>query len=234
MKQGIYLIENLINHKKYIGQSIHIEKRWKDHQTLYKDHFENCPLLYKAFEKYGVQNFSFSILEEVADKNQLTQKETEYIILLNTLSPNGYNCVLPSELNKGINNYKNKLTLEQVNTIKFQLKNTETAINVIAEQYQVAFSTIYRINKGEIWSDSNESYPLRLSNDLARKGSDNGRAIFSEEEVYEIRKKYVNHTVNELYIDYKDKCSLSGFKKIVQGTTFTNVPIYRKSLKQWM
>ena len=234
MKQGIYLIENLINHKKYIGQSIHIEKRWKDHQILYKDHFENCPLLYKAFEKYGVQNFSFSILEEVADKNQLTQKETEYIILLNTLSPNGYNCVLPSELNKGINNYKNKLTLEQVNTIKSQLKNTKIAINTIAEQYQVAFSTIYRINKGEIWSDPKESYPLRLSNDLARKGSNNGRAIFSEEEVYEIRKRYVDHTINELYPDYKDKCSLSGFKKIVQGATFTNVPIYKKSLKQWM
>lgn len=234
MKQGIYLIENLINHKKYIGQSIHIEKRWKDHQTLYKDHFENCPLLYKAFEKYGVQNFSFSILEEVADKDQLTQKETEYIILLNTLSPNGYNCVLPSELNKGINNYKNKLTLEQVNTIKSQLKNTKIAINTIAEQYQVAFSTIYRINKGEIWSDPKESYPLRLSNDLARKGSNNGRAIFSEEEVYEIRKRYVDYTINELYPDYKDKCSLSGFKKIVQGATFTNVPIYKKSLKQWM
>jgi len=30
MSVGIYKIENLINHKVYIGQSIKIEKRWKD------------------------------------------------------------------------------------------------------------------------------------------------------------------------------------------------------------
>lgn len=29
MSIGIYKIKNLINHKIYIGQSIHIEKRWQ-------------------------------------------------------------------------------------------------------------------------------------------------------------------------------------------------------------
>ena len=28
---GIYKIENLINGKVYIGQSIHIERRWQEH-----------------------------------------------------------------------------------------------------------------------------------------------------------------------------------------------------------
>jgi predicted GIY-YIG superfamily endonuclease len=31
MSIGIYKIENLINGKIYIGQSIHIEKRWQEH-----------------------------------------------------------------------------------------------------------------------------------------------------------------------------------------------------------
>lgn len=35
-----------------------------------------------------------------------------------------------------------------------------------------------------------------------------------------------------MYPDYKNRCSLSGFKKIVQGTTFKNVPIYKKSMKK--
>ena len=48
----------------------------------------------------------------------------------------------------------------------------------------------------------------------------------------EIRKKYVNASVNELYEKYKDKCSFSGFKKIVQGTTYKHLPIYKKSIKQ--
>jgi len=29
---GIYLIENKINGKKYVGQSIDIERRWKDYK----------------------------------------------------------------------------------------------------------------------------------------------------------------------------------------------------------
>ena len=29
---GIYKIENLINHKVYIGQSVNIYKRWKEHK----------------------------------------------------------------------------------------------------------------------------------------------------------------------------------------------------------
>lgn len=31
MSIGIYKIENLLNGKKYIGQSVHIEKRFSEH-----------------------------------------------------------------------------------------------------------------------------------------------------------------------------------------------------------
>ena len=37
MSIGIYKIENLINHKKYIGQSIEIERRWINHKYLGKN-----------------------------------------------------------------------------------------------------------------------------------------------------------------------------------------------------
>jgi len=33
MSCGIYKIENKINHKKYIGQSIDIKRRWLSHKT---------------------------------------------------------------------------------------------------------------------------------------------------------------------------------------------------------
>ena len=67
---------------------------------------------------------------------------------------------------------------------------------------------------------------------LARIGTANGRAIFTDEEVLKIREQYVYMSVSELYEFYKDKCSLSGFKKIVQGTTFKHLPIYSKSMKK--
>lgn len=59
---GIYKIENLINHKVYIGQSIDIERRLRGHKN--KEHNSH---LKRAFEKYGIENFSFEILKETKD-----------------------------------------------------------------------------------------------------------------------------------------------------------------------
>ena len=59
---GIYKIENLINHKVYIGQSIDIERRFRNHINN-----EASPHLKRAFEKYGIENFSFEIIKETKD-----------------------------------------------------------------------------------------------------------------------------------------------------------------------
>ena len=63
---GIYKITNLINNKVYIGQSVNIQQRFKKHKTKYKDisNEESNKILYKAMRKYGLENFSFEIIEE--------------------------------------------------------------------------------------------------------------------------------------------------------------------------
>lgn len=74
---GIYKIENLITHKVYIGQSIHIFQRWNQHF-----HYESMPwlhsLLYDDFAAYGIENFSFQILE-LCEEEQLDEREIYYI-----------------------------------------------------------------------------------------------------------------------------------------------------------
>ena len=63
---GIYKIENLINGKKYIGQSIDIETRWAEHKRINERSLETIKQkypLYLAFKKYGLENFSFEVLE---------------------------------------------------------------------------------------------------------------------------------------------------------------------------
>ena len=59
---GIYKIENLINHKVYIGQSIDIKRRFRNHIN-----YETNSYLKRSFEKYGIENFSFEIIKETKD-----------------------------------------------------------------------------------------------------------------------------------------------------------------------
>ena len=63
--QGIYKIINKINNKIYIGQSINITERLKQHKRSLNKYFKYP--LYNAFRKYGIDNFEFIIIEIVND-----------------------------------------------------------------------------------------------------------------------------------------------------------------------
>ena len=72
--------------------------------------------------------------------------------------------------------------------------------------------------------DSNESIVNTVSTELPFcKCADT-----TDAEVLNIRQRYVSESVSQIYEDYKHLYSFSGFKKIVNGTTFKNVPIYNK------
>lgn len=94
---GIYCIENLINHKKYIGQSVDIYARWAHHKSHYK---QSDYLIYKAFRKYGIENFKFYVLEE-CKSDELNDKEIAYIKKYNTFANGnngeGYNMTIGGE-----------------------------------------------------------------------------------------------------------------------------------------
>ena len=72
---GIYSITNKLNNKRYIGQSIDIEKRWKQHILcgIGADKAGNNKL-YPAMLTFGVENFTFEIIEE-CEKEQLGERE---------------------------------------------------------------------------------------------------------------------------------------------------------------
>lgn len=69
----IYLIENKINNKKYIGQSINIRKRISEHLSLSSKYQNN--LLSKAILKYGKNSFSISIVDYANNIDELNTKE---------------------------------------------------------------------------------------------------------------------------------------------------------------
>ena len=148
---GIYKIENLINGKVYIGQSIHIERRWQEHCRP-----SARSLIGKAIQKYGKNNFSFQILEECADE-QLDILEEQYISSYNSIVPNGYNIETASKEKTSFVFYDQEVFEEIVNDIV----NSEMTLTAIAEKFDLSRRTIQRINQGDVHHDLNMTYPLR-------------------------------------------------------------------------
>ena len=78
MACGIYKITNLINGKVYIGQSINIEDRWKQH--LYQSKKEKTPL-YQDMIYYGEDAFKLEIIEECLKKRSKQDGKILYFTL---------------------------------------------------------------------------------------------------------------------------------------------------------
>lgn len=153
MSIGIYKIENLINHKIYIGQSVHIEKRWQEHCQKSKK-----SLISQAISKYGKENFSFQILEEVNDITLLNDLESQYIQRFNSLAPNGYNIILiDNKQHHQFNNYNYEVFLEIIQMIK----DSNLSFQQIADLFELDLSTIYYLNRGDYHKIPTETYPLR-------------------------------------------------------------------------
>lgn len=90
----IYMIRNIKNDKRYVGQSIQpIEKRFRQHiEAAYLEGrraYNTC--LSRAIRKHGSDFFEIGVLAEDVPDEDLDIVEAHYIDLYNTLAPNGYN-----------------------------------------------------------------------------------------------------------------------------------------------
>ena len=92
---GIYCIVNRSTSQMYIGQSIDINKRFKEH---IKGKHLHCSYIDKAIAKHGSDSFDFKILEE-CEEAELNTKEKEYISKYDTFNnPNHYNLTSGGEI----------------------------------------------------------------------------------------------------------------------------------------
>ena len=90
IKSGVYQIRNLINNKVYVGSAVDINRRKREHYTQLSKGKHCNQKLQNAYNQYGVENFSFEIVESVEDPQQLISREQYYIDKFNAVNE-GYN-----------------------------------------------------------------------------------------------------------------------------------------------
>jgi len=120
MKNIVYKISNKINNKIYFGVTQQdLKIRWQQHKcnSNKKNYY-----LYNAIKKYGFENFNIEVVFEANSKEEMLEKEIEFIFLYKTNNNLfGYNnstggessrkgCKASEETKKKISEYQKKRT----------------------------------------------------------------------------------------------------------------------------
>lgn len=142
---GIYKITNTLNNKCYIGQSVDIENRWKQHMLASRSLTEGGDnySIHKAIRKYGIENFIFEIIE-LTSIEELNNKEKYWIDYYDSYN-NGYNETLGGE-GKVNYNYEEIFNLWQIG---YNYKDIEKIIGCYDKVITRALKT-YNLSTQEI------------------------------------------------------------------------------------
>ena len=165
MEKYIYKITNLINGKSYIGQTNNYKRRFTEHKA--KNYgADEAKILYDAIDKYGIENFSFEVIEDKTEN--YNEREKYWIAYYHTYVRDpecwGYNLTPGGDeppILKGADNPNTTHLEEDVDKIRQLLIKTKLSTKEIGEMFNYDDTAITRINKGEMWYNEKYSYPLR-------------------------------------------------------------------------
>lgn len=77
-KSGIYLIKSTVNGKSYIGSSVCLRKRYREHKCRLKGGKHSNPHLQSHYNKHGKNSLEYFLIE-VTTKNKLQEREQHYV-----------------------------------------------------------------------------------------------------------------------------------------------------------
>lgn len=236
----VYKITNNINGKVYIGiTTCSLEYRWSRHLTEGRNE-NNTKHLYKAMRKYGLDNFSIKQIDSTDDFEELGRLERYYIKKYNSQSPEkGYNLTAGGESNQWDANLAAKLSHEDVVQIREIYAMCELKLEECWKLFKdkISYSAFQKVWDGTTWQgimsevytkENIQAHNAQKSN----PGSQNGNAKMTDEDVVQVRKYYVDHTLQETYDKYGQGYSKDGFRGTL-NKTYSYLPIYHKMKKYW-
>lgn len=102
----IYLIVNLLNGKIYVGKTNNPHTRWLQHQNLGRI-LKSKQLIHKAIGKYGCNNFTFFIIENLPTEEDSLEAEIWWIAYFNSVGARLYNLTIGGDGASGGNKNHN-------------------------------------------------------------------------------------------------------------------------------
>lgn len=156
----IYKITNLINNKSYIGQTTQEPKdRFYQHRknSITEGSKEYNYPLYRAFRKYGLDNFLFEVIATNINQDELCDVEKNFILKFETCGKSGYNQTIETTnpmFDEEVVNKMKQSARERVGRRIALIDNGEIVEKFIslteaAEKYDLSNTKIFAVCKGE-------------------------------------------------------------------------------------
>lgn len=198
---GIYKITNKTNGMMYIGSSINISNRVREHINLARAGKHGNPHFQKSWNKYGEDNFTFEVVELVEDKKDLLEREQYWINKTKCYERDiGYNIARyagntlgvkfrEESLDKmrGSNNSGSTITEELVLDIKKRLVAGENIVDISREQ-DISTSIVNAIKTGVGWGQVRcPGFDNLIYISTAKKGERSAASKLKDNDVIEIR-----------------------------------------------
>lgn len=212
MSIGIYKFENIINGHIYIGQSTCIERRFQQH--LYdarhlEERIKSKAGIDAAINKYGIENFNFSIIEE-CDAESLDDREIYWISFYDSYN-NGYNLTIGGNSLRGENHPRAILTEQQVWDIREEYaKGTQRKIAL--QPYidlGIAERTLIKVWHNENWTTVHQD--VYTEENKAKHKNQNGPSQFKN--VSNEGRKYSKQEVALMKEDYQNGMTINAIAK---------------------
>lgn len=226
MEGYIYHITNKINNKKYIGQTVNIDRRKRVHFNRLNKKNHHSPKLQMAWNKYGEDNFDFTyhtfVIESIEELNVLEQQEIEKYDSFN----NGYNMTLGGDGARTLSPKKQQQLLEALCVMSFY-KNMGHSIEQYFGWHRNTLAPLLRKDRYPAVIISFEE----LTEIEIKQIADTKYKEWNLEEVFLKRGNSKNYLLSDEDFNFIFSAQELGFKYISIGNYF-NIP--PATVKDWL
>ena len=182
----------------------------------------------KALRKYGFENFSFEVIEEVEDN--ILEREQYWMDFYQTLDKNkGYNVLRAEEtpgenFSQGSKNNRAVLTEDEVYEIRVSIYcDRQDPLKVFAYyKDKISYDSFCKAYRGETWKNVDSSMIYDLNKTKERKGKSKAKLSVNDVKLIRERAKK-GESVTSIFLDYSEICGRNTIKRVVNNETWKNI-----------